>query len=337
MRYSSTDMSTFRAVMATQVDGKTQVGFESLTLDQLPPGELLVKVAYSSLNYKDGLMVTGKPGVVRKFPMVGGIDLAGIVQESAVATFEPGDRVVVTGSEMSEAHWGGYSQYARVRADWAVPVPAAMSLEQAMAVGTAGFTAMQAVMIMEGHGLKPGGRDVAVTGAAGGVGSVAIAILGKLGYRVVASSGRPELHDYLKSLGAAEIIGREVLATSSKRMLEAERWAGAVDSVGGETLSGLLRTTAAHGTVALCGLAGGAAFASTVMPFILRSVNLCGVNSVLVKNPERRAIWARLTQDLPLPLLDSMTQIKPISEIFELGASILAGQIKGRTVIDVNQ
>jgi acrylyl-CoA reductase (NADPH) len=238
---------------------------------------------------------------------------------------------------MSEAYWGGYSQYERVNADWAVPVPDSMSLEQAMAIGTAGFTAMQSVMLMEARGLKPGGRDVVVTGAAGGVGSVAIAILSKLGYRVVASSGRAELHDYLKSLGAAEIIGREVLSTPSKRMLEPERWAGAIDNVGGETLSGLLRTMAAHGTVALCGLAGGANFSSTVMPFILRSVNLCGVNSVRVSNPERRAIWARLVEDLPLPLLDSMTEIKPISDIFELGAAILAGQIRGRTVIDVNR
>jgi acrylyl-CoA reductase (NADPH) len=337
MRYSSTDMSTFRAVMATQLDGKTQVAFEDLTLDRLPSGDLLVRVAYSSLNYKDGLMVTGKPGVIRKFPMVGGIDLAGIVEESSVAGFKPGDRVVVTGSEMSEAYWGGYSPYERVQADWAVPVPESMSLEQAMAIGTAGFTAMQSVMIMEARGLKPGGRDVVVTGAAGGVGSVAIAILAKLGYRVVASSGRAELHDYLKSLGAAEIIGREVLGTPSKRMLEAERWGGAIDNVGGETLGGLLRTMAAHGTVALCGLAGGAAFSSTVMPFILRSVNLCGVNSVRVSNPERRAIWARLVEDLPLPLLDSLTEIKPMSEIFELGAAILASQIRGRTVIDVNR
>src|SRR5450432_3995000 len=287
-------MSSFRAVMATQVDGKTQVAFENLTLDQLPAGDMLVKVAYSSLNYKDGLMVTGKPGVVRKWPMVGGIDLAGIVEESSVDGFKAGDRIVVTGSEMSEAYWGGYSQYERVRADWAVPVPESMSLTQAMAIGTAGFTAMQSVMIMEARGLKPGGRDVVVTGAAGGVGSVAVAILSKLGYRVVASSGRAELHDYLKSLGAAEIIGREVLATPSKRMLEAERWAGAIDNVGGETLSGLLRTMAAHGTIALCGLAGGTTFSSTVMPFILRSVNLCGVNSVRVANSERREIWNRL-------------------------------------------
>lgn len=323
--------------MATQSEGKTSVAFEELTLDRLPPGDLLVKVAYSSLNYKDGLMVTGKPGVVRKWPMVGGIDLAGVVEESSVDGFKPGDRVVVTGSEMSEAYWGGYSQYERVQADWAVPVPASMSLEQAMAIGTAGFTAMQSVMILEANGLKPGGRDVVVTGAAGGVGSVAIAILAKRGYRVVASSGRTEQHEYLKSLGAAGIIGREVLGTPSKRMLEAERWAGAIDNVGGETLAGLLRTMAAHGSIALCGLAGGAMFSSTVMPFILRSVNLCGVNSVRVANPERRAIWARLVEDLPLPLLDSMTQIKPISEIFELGAAILAGQIRGRTVIDVNR
>ena len=322
--------------MATQADGKTQVGFENLTREQLPPGDLLVKVLYSSLNYKDGLMVTGKPGVIRKWPMVGGIDLAGIVEESSVDGWKAGDRVVVTGSEMSEAYWGGYSQYQRIQSDWAVPIPESMSFQQAMAIGTAGFTALQSVIIMEERGLKPGGRDVVVTGAAGGVGSVAVAILAKLGYRVVGSSGRAELLDYLKSHGAAEIIGREVLGTPSQRMLEAERWAGAIDNVGGETLSGLLRTMAPHGTVALCGLAGGVAFSSTVMPFILRSVNLCGVNSVRVPNPERRTIWGRLVQDLPLGLLDSMTEVRPMSEIFELGASILAGRVRGRTVIDVN-
>lgn len=330
-------MDKFRAVVARQVDGKTQVGLEELTRADLGAGELLVKVACSSLNYKDGLAVTGKPGVIRKYPMIAGIDLAGVVEESAVDAFKPGDRVVVTGCEMSEAYWGGYTQYEKVQAEWAVPVPDALSLEQAMAVGTAGFTAMQSVMIMEANGLKPGGREVVVTGAAGGVGSVAIAILAKLGYRVVASSGRAELTDYLKSLGAAEVIGREVLATPSKRMLEAERWAGAVDTVGGETLAGLLRTMAAHGTVALSGLAGGAAFSSTVMPFILRSVNLCGVNSVKVPNAERRAIWQRIVADLPMGLLDSMTEIRPMSEIFELGAKILAGQVRGRVVVDVNR
>jgi acrylyl-CoA reductase (NADPH) len=330
-------MSQFRALLARQVEGKTEIAFEQLSQDALPPGELLVKVAYSSLNYKDGLAVTGKPGVMRKFPMVPGIDLAGIVEESSVSHFKAGDKVAVTGCEMSEMYWGGYTQYARIQSDWAVPVPDGFSLEQSMAIGTAGFTAMQSVMALEAHGVDPGGREIVVTGAGGGVGSVAIALLAKLGYKVVASSGRAELHDYLRSLGAHEIIGREVLATPSKRPMETERWAGAIDSVGGETLTGLLRTMSSHGCVALCGLAGGAAFASTVLPFILRSVSLVGINSVKVSNPERRAVWARLERDLPTGLLDSITEVKPLSEIVSLGGQILAGQIRGRTVIDVNQ
>jgi acrylyl-CoA reductase (NADPH) len=331
-------MQQFRALLARQTDGKTEIGFEQLSKDALPPGELLVKVSYSSLNYKDGLAVTGKPGVIRKFPMVPGIDLAGIVEESSVGGFKAGDRVAVTGCELSELHWGGYTQYARIQAEWAVPVPAGFSLEQSMAIGTAGFTAMQCVMALQAHGVQPGGgREVVVTGAAGGVGSVAIGLLAHLGYKVAASSGRPELHDYLRSLGAHEIIGREVLSAPSKRPMESERWAGAIDNVGGETLSGLLRTMATHGCIALCGLAGGMAFSTTVIPFILRSVVLAGINSVKVPSAERRAIWARLERDLPRPLLDSMTQVKPLSEIVALGGQILAGQVRGRTVIDVNQ
>ena len=330
-------MSQFRALIARQTDGKTEIGFEHLEKDALPPGELLIKVAYSSLNYKDGLAVTGKPGVMRKFPIVPGIDLAGTVEESSVPGFAAGDRIAVTGCEMSEMHWGGYAQYARIQAEWAVPIPAGFSLEQSMAIGTAGFTAMQCVMALEAHGVAPGGREVVVTGAAGGVGSVAIALLSKLGYKVAASSGRAELHDYLRGLGANEIIGREVLATPSKKPMEAERWAGAIDNVGGDTLTGLLRTMATHGCIALCGLAGGMVFSTTVIPFILRSVVLAGINSVKVPNAERRAIWARLERDLPTGVLDSLTQTKPLSEVVALGGEILAGQVRGRTVIDVNR
>jgi acrylyl-CoA reductase (NADPH) len=329
-------MSKFKALIANQEDGKFQASIQEIEQAALPPGEVLVRVAYSSLNYKDGLAVSGKPGVIRKFPMVPGVDFAGTVVESANDGFRAGDEVVVTGCGTSETLWGGYAQYARIDERFLVPLPRGMSLKQTMAVGTAGFTAMQAVMELERHGLKPGGREVVVTGAAGGVGSVAIAILAKLGYRAVASSGRAELSDYLKSLGASEIIGREVLGTASKRPLETERWAAGIDNVGGETLSGMLRTMAVGGSAASCGLAGGASLNTTVFPFILRGVNLLGIDSLRVSNAGRREIWSRVVRDLPLELLDSMTEIAPLSNIFEMGERILAGKTRGRVVIDVN-
>ena len=329
-------MSTFKALLATQDDGRFSASIRELERDALPGGEVLVRVAFSSLNYKDGLAVTGKPGVIRKFPMVPGIDFAGTVVESRSAAFQPGEEVVVTGCGTSEILWGGYAQYARIDAEFIVPLPKNITLEQSMGVGTAGFTAMQATMALEHRGLKPDGREVLVTGAAGGVGSVAIAILAKLGYRVVASSGRAELHDYLRSLGAREILDRAALAAPSKRPLETERWAAAIDSVGGETLSGILRATVGGGSVAACGLAGGTALNTTVFPFILRGVNLLGINSVNVPNARRREIWARLARDLPLSLLDQAITVAPLKKIFELGEQILAGKIRGRTVIDVN-
>jgi acrylyl-CoA reductase (NADPH) len=329
-------MSTFKALLATQPDGKFAAAIQDIDRSALPAGEVLVRVAYSSLNYKDGLAVTGKPGVIRKFPMVPGVDFSGAVEESSSAAFKPGDQIVVTGCGTSEFLWGGYAQYARIDAENAVPLPSGMTSAQAMGIGTAGFTAMQSVMTLEEHGLKPGGREVVVTGAAGGVGSVAVAILSSLGYKVVASSGREELHDYLRGLGASEIIGREVLAGASKRPLEAERWAAAIDNVGGDTMAGLLRSIEIHGSVASCGLAGGAAFSSTVLPFILRGVNLLGIDSVRVPNQRRREIWSRVMRDLPMNLLDKAITIEPLGKIFELGEQILAGRIRGRTVIDVN-
>lgn len=328
-------MSKFKALIANQENGKFDASIQEIDRENLPAGEVLVRVAYSSLNYKDGLAVTGKPGVIRRFPMVPGIDFAGVVEESS-AGFKAGDEVVVTGCGTSEILWGGYAQYARLNAEFMVPLPAGLSLRQSMAVGTAGFTAMQSVMELERHGVKPGEREVVVTGAGGGVGSVAIAILAKLGYKAVASSGRAELHDYLKSLGASEIIGRDVLATPSKRPLETERWAGAIDNVGGDTLAGILRTMAIGGSVASCGLAGGAALNTTVFPFILRGANLLGIDSMRVANARRREIWARLTRDLPLDLLDRMTTVEPLEKVFELGERILAGKTRGRVVIDVN-
>ena len=329
-------MTPFKALLVTQTSGKFDASIQQLQPDALPPGEVLVRVAYSSLNYKDGLAVTGKPGVIRKYPMVPGVDLAGTVEESSSPAFQPGDKVAATGCGTSETLWGGYSQYARLDAENLVPLPTAFSLAQAMGIGTAGFTAMQSVMALEDHGVQPDGREIVVTGAAGGVGSVAIAILGKLGYKVVASSGRAELNDYLRNLGAGEIIDRSILAAPSKRPLDSERWAAGIDSVGGDTLAGLLRSVAIGGSVASCGLAGGAALNTTVFPFILRGVNLLGIDSVRVPNQRRRAIWARLARDLPDRLLDGMIQVKPLSDVFQLGEQILAGKTRGRTVIDVN-
>lgn len=329
-------MDTFNAFVLRQTDGQTSSGFEQLGADSLPSGEVLIRVEYSSLNYKDGLAVTGKPGVVRSYPMVPGIDLAGTVVESSAAELAAGDAVVVTGCGTSETIWGGYAQMARMKAAHCVPLPAGITLKQAMAVGTAGFTAMQSVMALEAHGLKPGGKPVVVTGAGGGVGGVAVAILAKLGYHVVASSGRAELADYLKSLGAAEIIDRSVLATPSNKPMEGERWSAAVDSVGGETLAGLIRTMAVHGSIAASGVAGGPKVPTTVFPFILRGVNLLGIDSVRVDNAGRRAVWERVAKDLPLDKLDSMIQVEPLSNIVELGNRILAGQTRGRTVVDVN-
>jgi len=329
-------MSTFKAVYATQQDGKTQVSIQDLERDALPVGDVLVRVRYSDLNYKDGLAVTGRPGVIRKFPMIAGIDLAGVVEESSAAEWKPGDEVVITGFGLSETVWGGYAELARVDARWLVRLPEGMTLKQAMAIGTAGFTAMQCVIELERHGVAPGGREVLVTGAAGGVGSVAVAVLAKLGYKVVASTGRAELGDYLRSLGASEILDRNALTAPSKRPLDSERWAGAVDSVGGDTLAAIVRALAANGSVAACGVAGGAALNTTVFPFILRGVKLLGVNSVYISQSDRQLVWARLTRDLPLALLDSMTEEAPLEAVFDLGEKIIGGGVRGRTVIKIS-
>ncbi|MFM2126387.1 MAG: hypothetical protein RL328_2838 [Acidobacteriota bacterium] len=324
-------VTTFRAVLVTQ----TSASIQEIDRAQLPPGEVLVRIAYSSLNYKDGLAVTGKPGVIRSYPMVPGIDFAGTVEESSSPEFKPGDEVVVTGCGTSETMWGGYSELARLDAKYIVPRPKGMTLVQTMGIGTAGFTAMQAVLALEKHGLKPGGREVLVTGAAGGVGSTAIAILAKLGYQVAASTGRPEQHDYLRSLGASTIVDRAELTAQSKRPLEAERWAAAIDSVGGDTLATVLRTLESRGSVAACGLAGGSALNTTVFPFILRGVNLLGIDSPKVDKAGRLEIWSRLATDLPLDKLDAMTQIRPLAEVFAAGEEILAGKTRGRVVIQI--
>ena len=324
-------VTTFRALLITQ----TSIAITDVDRDQLPPGEVLVRIGYSSLNYKDGLAVTGKPGVIRSYPMVPGIDFAGVVEKSSVEEFAAGDQVVVTSCGTSEIMWGGYAELARLDAKYIVPLPRSMTLAESMGIGTAGFTAMQAVIALERHGLKPGGREVLVTGAAGGVGSTAVAILAHLGYKVAASTGRPEQADYLHSLGATMIVDRTEFAAPSKRPLESERWSAAIDSVGGDTLAAALRTVEAHGSVAACGLAGGVALNTTVFPFILRGVNLLGIDSPKVDKAGRLEIWSRLATDLPLNKLDAMIEVRPLEQVFAAGEEILAGKIRGRVVIKI--
>jgi acrylyl-CoA reductase (NADPH) len=325
----------FRALVLDQQDDAVTATIQELPTDALPEGDVLVAIAYSSLNYKDGLAVTGQGRIVRSYPFVPGIDMAGTVVESQSPAFRPGDQVVLTGWGVGERHWGGYAQLARVRGEWLVPLPPGMDPKQAMGIGTAGFTAMLCVMALEERGLAPGGRPVVVTGASGGVGSIAVALLARLGYHVVASTGRAELHAYLTDLGAREIIGREALASPGKP-LESERWGGAVDTVGGDTLAGLLRAMAYGTSVAACGLAGGSALNTTVFPFILRGVSLLGIDSVMCPQERRRAAWARLARDLPRNALERIVQVAPLAEVPALSRQILAGQVRGRIVIDVN-
>lgn len=328
-------MSTFRAYVVDEVDGKYTGGFRDLTLADLPPEAVLVDVAYSTLNYKDGLAVTGKGKIARKFPMVCGIDLAGTVAESSDAAYKPGDKVLVNGWGLSETFWGGYTPKQRVNPQFLVRVPAAFDFKQAMAIGTAGYTAMLCVLALEDAGVTPDKGDILVTGAVGGVGSVAVALLAKLGYRVVASTGRPKAADYLKLLGAADIIARADLDKPG-RPLEKARWAGVVDSVGGKTLGMAIAQTHEEGAVAACGLAGGTDLPTTVMPFILRGVKLLGVNSVTCPNTRRVQAWDRLAKDLDIDKLTAMTTVEPLSKIEKLAEEILRGETRGRVVIDVN-
>lgn len=311
--------------------------FGDIDAARLPAGDVRVQVQWSSLNYKDGLAMTGSPGVVRVFPMVPGIDLAGTVMESATADFAVGDPVVVIGCGLSEKHWGGYAEQARVPAEFVVPVPAAFTTRQAMAIGTAGFTAMQCVDALERHGLRPGGRDIVVTGAAGGVGSIAVSLLAGKGYRVIASTGRLEEGDYLRRLGAEELIDRAELSAPATRPMESERWGGAVDTVGGDTLAGLIRTLGHGCAVAACGMAGGTQLQTTVFPFILRGVCLLGVNSVEVANAERRRIWGLLAECLDRDLLDSLTEEVALADVLPVAKEILAGQVRGRMVVRVSE
>lgn len=328
---------SFKALLVEKNDeGKTSASVQVLDESQLPEGDVTVAVEYSTVNYKDGLCVGPGGGLVRNYPHVPGIDFAGTVETSSDSRYKPGDKVVLTGWRVGEAWWGGYAQKASVKADWLVPLPDGISTRDAMAVGTAGFTAMLAVMALEDHGLKPDNGPVLVTGAAGGVGSVATAILANLGYEVAAVTGRPETADYLKSLGASQIVPREEINETVKRPLETETWAGCVDAVGGAMLARVLGQMKYGASVAAVGLAGGAGLPATVVPFLLRGVNLLGIDSVMKPYEDRLRAWNRIATDLPMEKLHSMIQPVTLSDLPELGAAILKGQVKGRAVVDVN-
>jgi acrylyl-CoA reductase (NADPH) len=297
-------------------------------------GDVTVRVEYSTVNYKDGLAVTGKGPVVRRFPMIAGIDFAGTVEASSHPSWKAGDKVVLNGWGLGETHLGAYAEKARVKGDWLVRLPSSLSAHDAMAIGTAGYTAMLCVLALEKHGVKPGGAPIAVTGASGGVGSVAIAILAKLGYAVAAVTGRPEEADYLKSLGATEIIARQDLA-GPPRPLAKERFGGGVDSVGSTTLANLLSMTRYGGAVAACGLAGGMDLPASVAPFILRGVSLLGIDSVMAPLELRQQAWKRLETDLDRPKLATMTTEIPLSGVFEAAQKILKGEVRGRIVVKI--
>ncbi len=327
---------SFNALLVTKdEDGKTQAAVTRISEDQLPEGDVTVAVDYSTLNYKDGLCIGPGGGLVRNYPHVPGIDFAGTVEASDDPRYKPGDKVVLTGWRVGEVHWGGYAQKARVKADWLVPLPDGLSTRQAMAVGTAGFTAMLAVMALEDHGLKPGDGPVLVTGAAGGVGSVAVALLAALGHEVAAVTGRPETEAYLRDLGATKIVPREEINETVKRPLEAETWAGCVDAVGGAMLARVLGQMKYGASVSAVGLAGGAGLPATVIPFLLRGVNLLGIDSVMQPYDNRQRAWGRIARDLPMEKLEAIIQPATLADLPRLGADILKGQVKGRVVVDL--
>jgi acrylyl-CoA reductase (NADPH) len=305
-------------------------------MDDLPEGNVTVAVEYSTVNYKDGLCIGPGGGLVRNYPHVPGIDMSGTVEASDDPRYKAGDKVVLTGWRYGEAHWGGYSQKTRVNADMLVALPDGITTRQAMAVGTAGFTSMLSVMALEAHGLKPENGPVLVTGAAGGVGSVATAILANLGYEVAGVTGRPETADYLKSLGATQIVAREEINETVKRPLEAETWAGCVDAVGGDMLARVLGQMKYGASVAAVGLAGGAGLPATVIPFLLRGVNLLGIDSVMQPYDNRVAAWKRVVTDLPMDKLEGMVVPATLGDLPDLGRDILKGQVKGRVVVDVH-
>lgn len=330
------DDTMFKAVLIEKDDAGYRAGLCELDDAALPEGDVTVRVEYSTLNYKDGLAITGKGPVVRKFPMVPGIDLAGTVEASSHPGIAVGDRVLLNGWGVGEGHWGGLAQRARLKGEWLVPLPAAFTARQAMAIGTAGYTAMLCVMALERHGVTPDKGEVLVTGANGGVGSVAVALLARLGYTVVASTGRPDEADYLKALGAAEIVDRAQFAAPGKPLAR-ERWAGAVDTVGSHTLANVCASTRYRGTVAACGLAQGMDLPATVAPFILRGVTLVGIDSVMAPREERIEAWSRLARDLDPARLELMTREIGLGEAIDTAAALLEGKVRGRVVVDVNR
>lgn len=326
----------FNGILIEKDEAGYRASLTALDEGQLPEGDVTVRVSHSTLNYKDALAITGKGPVVRRFPMVPGIDLAGTVEHALHPDYKTGDAVILNGWGVGETHWGGLAQKARVNGDWLVPLPAQFTPQQAMAIGTAGYTAMLCVMALERHGVTPNLGEILVTGAAGGVGSVATAVLTRLGYRVVAVSGRLAETDYLKHLGAVEVLDRATFATPGKP-LGRERWAGAVDVVGSHTLANVCATTQYRGVVTACGLAGGMDFPATVAPFILRGVTLVGIDSVMCPRLERLEAWKRLGSDLDVAKLATISQEVGLSEVIPLASKLLDGEVRGRVIVDVNR
>lgn len=326
------------AALVVNTDGDSNVrhAIESLAENQLPPGNVTVAIKHTTVNYKDGLCLQPKNGLVRNYPHVPGIDFAGTVESSDDERYGVGDQVLLTGWRVGETHWGGFSQKARVNADWLVPLPAGLTTAQAMAIGTAGLAAMLAVLALENHNLTPGGGEVLVTGASGGVGSIATAVLANLGYDVAAVTGRPETAAYLTGLGAARIVARNEIDSAINKPLESETWAGCIDAVGGEMLARVLGQMKYGGSVAAVGLAGGATLPTTVIPFLLRGINLLGIDSVMQPYQSRLKAWNRIASDLPLDKLDAMIEHATLADVPSLCDQILKGQIKGRIVVDVN-
>lgn len=326
----------FKSILIEKDDAGYRASLKELDDSALPEGDVTVRVDFSTLNYKDGLAITGKGPVVRKFPMVPGIDLVGTVESSSYPALSPGQKVVLNGWGVGETHWGGLAQRARLNGDWLIPLPKVFTPSQAMAIGTAGYTAMLCILALERHGVTPDKGEILVTGAAGGVGSVAVAVLAKLGYTVVATTGRPSEADYLKSLGAAEVIDRAQFSSPGKP-LGKERWAGAVDVVGSHTLANVCATTRYGGTVTACGLAGGMDFPSTVAPFILRGVTLAGIDSVMCPRPQRLLAWERLGRDLDPAKLGLVAHEIGLSEAIATAADLIDGKVRGRVIVDVNR
>ncbi len=328
--------TSFKAFVVNKTSDGFTAGLKDLAQSDLPAGEVLVRVAYSSVNYKDGLASIPDGKIVRNYPFVPGIDMSGTVVESSDSRFKAGDEIIATSYDIGVSHYGGYSEYARLKADWIVPLPQGLTLKEAMALGTAGFTAALSVHKLQKNGLTPTNGPVLITGATGGVGSIAINILKKLGYTVAASTGKTEEHDYLKSLGASDILGREETSAESNRPLEKERWAGSIDAVGGSTLGYLLRSTKLDGSVAACGNTGGPNISTTVLPFILRGVNLLGIDSANCPMELRRQLWQQLASDYkPDTLLDSIGKEASLEELPQVLATILKGGIRGRTIVRI--